>query len=385
MSLGAAGLLCGAATGLKLTNGAYAVGLAIAATWAHYRAADRDSPTARRGSLSVLTGGLVAGFAATAGWWALYLWRTTGNPLFPYYNSVFRSALLPARDVRDNQFLPPGLGNLVRLPWALARGSAHVLEQPVRDGRWLLLLVLLAAVGVHSLRRARAVRAAPRAVDRAAGTLAIFTVVSTLTWVIEFRYLRYLIPIELLSGIVLALLLSQLLRRRAQVLVAFLTLGLALLVWQRVPDWGHARGFGPNWFALRVGVLTHIPPRSLVVSDQDSGPTAYAATWLPADAHLLGISQAIATAVHPDSPAQPGRDLLRGTGLDRAVRDELQQAQRTGRSVFVLRGRVDPSLDLAPFGIILDADCQVLGGRADPVLELCPAHVDSSRIAGGPS
>ena len=57
----------------------------------------------------LLAGG-AAGIAAVvlcAGFWFLTLERTTGNPLFPYYNSVFRSALIEPTFYGSHQLFRP--------------------------------------------------------------------------------------------------------------------------------------------------------------------------------------------------------------------------------------------------------------------------------------
>src|SRR6186713_1238952 len=70
-----AGLLIGAAVGLKLTNVVYALGVAAA-----------------------------VGALATGGAWGLMLWREMGNPIFPLFNAVFQSPELVPTNIMDWQF-----------------------------------------------------------------------------------------------------------------------------------------------------------------------------------------------------------------------------------------------------------------------------------------
>ena len=76
-----AGLLLGAAVGLKLTNVVYALGAAAAVL-----AATRPLTA----TICLGVGGVV-GALTTGGAWGLMLWRELGNPIFPLFNAVFRS------------------------------------------------------------------------------------------------------------------------------------------------------------------------------------------------------------------------------------------------------------------------------------------------------
>ena len=94
-----AGLLIGAAVGLKLTNAVFALGAAAAVL-----AASRPILA----TLCLGAGGAV-GALATGGAWGLMLWREMGNPIFPLFNAVFRSPELVPTNIMDWQFLPRGL------------------------------------------------------------------------------------------------------------------------------------------------------------------------------------------------------------------------------------------------------------------------------------
>ncbi|HJS85839.1 MAG TPA: hypothetical protein VJ779_10290, partial [Acetobacteraceae bacterium] len=88
----AAGLLAGLAIGLKLTFAINAPGFAAALLAA-----------GRWRSLPLLGLGIAAGALAVAGPWWWEVWRHTGNPLFPYFNDVFRSAWVPPVAMTDTR------------------------------------------------------------------------------------------------------------------------------------------------------------------------------------------------------------------------------------------------------------------------------------------
>ena len=100
-----AGLLLGAAVGLKLTNVVYALGAAAAVL-----AATRPLTA----TICLGIGGL-AGALATGGAWGLMLWRELGNPIFPLFNAVFQSRELVPMNIMDWQFMPRGPSTLSRI------------------------------------------------------------------------------------------------------------------------------------------------------------------------------------------------------------------------------------------------------------------------------
>ena len=175
----------------------------------------------------------------------------------------------------------------------------------------------------------------------------------------------------------LAVCLLALLRRRWAASLALVAVGVGCAAWATVPDWGHSPGFGSSWYSVDTHVLSSLPRGAVVVTDQDAEPVSYAARWLASDAKIVPISQGIAYVQHPEDARVPGTDRMLGTGLDRAVRDELQRLSLAGRPFFILRGGRDPDLDLKPFGVVEDTGCLSLGGP-DGQLRICPAHLDPS-------
>jgi len=91
-----AGLLLGAAVGLKLTNVVYALGAAAAVLLA-------TRPVTA--IVAVGLGGL-AGAALSGGAWSLMAWRDLGNPIFPLFNAIFQSKEVVSINLMDTQFLP---------------------------------------------------------------------------------------------------------------------------------------------------------------------------------------------------------------------------------------------------------------------------------------
>jgi hypothetical protein len=134
---GAIGLACG----LKLTNAPFAVSLLLALAIVLFPLG--AGIAVRR--LSSYVGGLVAGFAPTS-WWNVFLFWRWGSPLFPYYNSIFRSPYYPAVNFRDLRFEFHSLPELTNFLFEATRETRKTLELPFADARLLIFVVLMLVV-----------------------------------------------------------------------------------------------------------------------------------------------------------------------------------------------------------------------------------------------
>ena len=211
-----AGLLLGAATGLKLTNAVYAVGFGAAVL----------APWPRRPVAAALAYGLggVAGFALTGGAWAAMLAVKLGNPVFPALNSLFRSPSAVPADYAEARFLPKDLWDALGYPFQVAAGYHPTTEIPFADPR-LAAAMVLSLVWLVRSRDRRMLRCLVAA--WAAGAL----------WLGVFAVQRYAVALEIMCG-VLSVHLAVNLAARAQrpALVAGVA-AAALVAGTRPADW----------------------------------------------------------------------------------------------------------------------------------------------------
>ncbi|MDQ2804289.1 MAG: hypothetical protein M3Y41_17010, partial [Pseudomonadota bacterium] len=147
----AAGLLAGAAGGLKLTAAPYAAGLAAVLL------TPAGSSVRVRG-LALLAFLLAAavGACALGGVWWWTLWQRTGNPLFPYFNDLFTSTWGPPARMTDARFLPRSVLEALTFPFLWAFEPRITTEPPVQDPRLALAWLGWAVVLVRALLRREA-------------------------------------------------------------------------------------------------------------------------------------------------------------------------------------------------------------------------------------
>jgi hypothetical protein len=279
-ALVAAGVVAGIAAGLKLTTASYAIGL-CAALFA-------QPPILGRGLRDSAVFGVcvIAGVLLSCGAWMWTLYTHFESPLFPYFNDVFRSPWWDAARIVDARFGPHSLLGWLTFPLPLFTFAAdYVTEAPFRD--WRLPLVYLALIGVliSWLLRRLAKRGAPRTESAAWGKwrlLLIFWGVSFLVWARMYAIYRYIMPLELLSGVLLIYLLRSSLPRRWLPAVAMVAAALAIVT-VRYPAWGRV-AYGEHYFAVAV---PPVAPHSaiLLLSVQ---PMSFVLPFFPPDARFLG-------------------------------------------------------------------------------------------------
>ena len=170
-----AGLLIGAAVGLKLTNVVYALGAAAAVL-----AAGRPLLA----TLFLGVGGAI-GAVATGGVWGLMLWREMGNPIFPLFNGIFQSRELIPMNIMDWQFMPRGFLDALAYPFYWLVGDNRSSEYPFRDARFAVATLLI-LFGIGRSLVTRVTIFTQRDIQ-----FLLFFVVSYAAWLAVFSIQRY--------------------------------------------------------------------------------------------------------------------------------------------------------------------------------------------------
>jgi hypothetical protein len=235
-----------------------------------------------------LAGAAVA-FLLVAGPWAFTLQRDFGNPLFPFYNAIFKSPYFPAVNFADARWQVTTLAGALNRPfdWA-ANVNFGPLEFPFRDLRFALFAILLLPALAVSLRRGKSAdpQAQPLFNPAHRSLLLWFFTLSYLLWLYMFDIMRYAVPLELLSSLAILALCDCLIANRGAAQRVFVVLALLGMVWVRAselprPDWGS------TWFEttipreLRAAHALYVMP--------DSAPSAYLAPMLPADSRFVRL------------------------------------------------------------------------------------------------
>ncbi|HKG15571.1 MAG TPA: hypothetical protein VKB12_19785 [Pyrinomonadaceae bacterium] len=181
-----AALLLGACAALKLTNVVLVVPLVLVFAYKALFGARRLSP---KRLFSTLAWCFVA-FVAPLLPFAVYLWRVTGNPLFPIANSFFKSPYWPTGGGWDSRWGPTDFWETLAWPVLAVFEPERHSELAVYSGR-LSVGFVVALVGLYVCRR-----------NARARTLCLLVVAGCLLWsAAGMGYSRYGLYLEMLSGV----------------------------------------------------------------------------------------------------------------------------------------------------------------------------------------
>ena len=374
-----AGLLCGIATGLKLTNAVHAIsGVAMLVML----------PVTLRGRIrQVLTYGIFLGlgFVLIAAPWSYRLAQRFGNPVFPLMNHVFRSPEYTTEPLRHLRFIPASFAEALWRPFAMIDPVTMVHEEArAPDPRYALLLILIGALLCRWLWQRRAVSSSQPAMSAdavSARTLAAIGLGFSVDWVAWLNgsgNSRYFLPMSSVAAVLIVALLFRLFathrKARNYVLAGILGVqGVQLCMgadyrWNETP-WDN------HWINIEVPAkLKSEPNLFLTIGVQTN---SFVAPYLAPSSGLINISgiytldpdgangARVEALVNRYSPNI--RMLIRGERLYR------EDERRTPTGM-----QIDESL--SPFGLRVDEhDCATI------VVHGLPPDLEFSVATSGPA
>jgi len=278
MISGLAGLITGAAVGLKLPQAPFALGFAGALI---VLPGDLKHRTVR-----ILAGGIAGaiGVALTGGYWMVHLAHVTGNPLFPYFNQFFHSPLALAASYRDVRFLQHDLWHAILYPllfsidWRVADDLGY---SDIRIGSAYVVLIASGALWLMKKRSPD-----PLADPEGTRGLYAFWIVSYLAWLLVFGIYRYIIALEMLSPLVAVAAIGQWkLSRRAR-LTLLGALGIVTLACTGTSDMARAP-LGDPYIQVTMPPIPH--PDNTIILMTGEAPMGYLVPSLPHRIPILRI------------------------------------------------------------------------------------------------
>ena len=249
-----AGMLFGLAVGLKMTNALFVVSGSLMLAALSFRSGFR---------VSILAGfyflaGCGVGFLPTA-WWNLWLWSEWGSPVFPFYNAIFKSEFYDFVNFKHDIYNFSSFQELLTFIVQAAWGTSKTAIEPFADARFLFSTMLVpAAILCKPAMR----------LNRQLMAFMLFMASSFLLWVLMYPYQRYLIPFELLLGVVVWILVVRIVERnwlrKSLMFCAILCAGLLI----KVPNFGHVSiAVGEkNPFLIKMDEQLHATPARYIVT-----------------------------------------------------------------------------------------------------------------------
>jgi hypothetical protein len=285
----AAGLTVGVAFSSKATMGTFAAGLAAGFLVA-------PCPMRRR---MTLAGGYAAGVAVASaillGPWLGHVWQQTGNPIFPYLNGFFRSPLASLEIGWFNWERPRSVIDVLLFPLRFIGFGPRVMELPFHDYRVAMTYVVVPALLVLAAALKARRPAAPPTAD---GYLFFSMLLAYGCWMAAFSYYRYLVPLEMLAPLLIALAILRVPAPRPAQRAAVALAMVLLLVTSHAADYGRA-SWGDHFVAVKTPALARPDASVVLLLGQ---PTAFVVPSFPPSVRFLQLTPNFALSEDPALP-----------------------------------------------------------------------------------
>ncbi len=344
-----AGFITGCAAGLKFPMAPFAMGFAAALIAV---GGDRKRLITR-----LAAGGLggIIGFLACAGFWMWKMQVLTGNPLFPYFNDVFHSPLALDSPYRDMRFLQYGWWNILTYPIRFSIDYRVADDIPYDDIRiGIAYVVVIAALVVwFAGKRSKD----PLADPVATRIVFAFAAVSYIFWLKLFAIHRYILQLEMLAPLMIAMAVGLLpLSRRVQ----FVTIGALLCFALLFTRSEHLEGapLGDPYISVD---LPKIPDakHTMVVMTGDA-PLGFIAPSLPPEVPVLRID---GWMMQPEDGSYLTREMRRRVAAHKGPLFLIADAYDMGRA----------SAAVVDYGLAIDwQKCRIFTTNLTGAYQWCP-------------
>lgn len=238
-----AGLALGVATGGKLTSASYMVAIVFGLLLVQGVSIKSIKQFTLLGVFATI------GIVISAGWWALLMQQNYESPLFPFFNNIIKSPWAQFDAMRDERFLPRSFIQAIFYPFYwLKINHSLVTELDFRDFRFGTIYILLVSWGLMKLLSLFKIINIKLSFNKSEKFILVFFVLSYIIWEFQFSIFRYLLPIEVLAGLIIYILLSKLIKNLYLFQIAFIAIFILIASTTVYPNWGRYPFVGKNYF-----------------------------------------------------------------------------------------------------------------------------------------
>lgn len=352
------GLLFGVAAGLKLTACIYAPGAAVVA-WAINGRVWRRFLHA-----FIFSSAWALAFLVLWGPWGWNLYKLTGNPFFPLFNSIFHSPWIAPSAGLDYRFMPKTIFEAFFYPFYwINNPSMTVMEPRFADPRFAMIYALsVVTFTIYAPRLTRLLtrREAYACNFRSTDGILLFSAISYPIWQVLFSILRYAATLESILGLVMLSLVAKIVamrrhRLRYALLLAFIaSFTTGAILFTKYPDWGRAQ-YSNKVFEIKS---PNVPNHSLILFV--GKPIAYLAPFLAhgkADVEFIGITSTVLNSANYK--------------VGKMIRSKI--AEWHGPIFYVERRETLASVDsLKNYSLYPDGNCMLISSNIDEPTYFCP-------------
>ncbi len=260
-----AGMLAGAAAGMKLAVGPLCLGLCASVAVLPGRLSTR---TAR---VLVFSLSVSLGVILTGGFWMWIMHQNFGSPLFPFVNAFFRSPFAPVENFADLRMMPRDWTQVVFYPFMWMSTQSLVTEPPSRDSRFATVFMFIAIWAMAAaLRKVAGERANYRVEAGRLLLVVTFWLVSYMVWLEIFSTYRYVIALEVLAAAIMFGVAAQVTTAWTSRFAIAVPICVALALSARSPEWGRT-AWSDSYFGVDESLLVKYGDSTIVMWDFPQG------------------------------------------------------------------------------------------------------------------
>lgn len=287
-----AGFLVGFGTGLKLTGIIYF----LAFLFTLLLVAPSGGGRIKNAFIFWISGSI--GIIISAGYQMFKLWEAFGNPLFPFYNAIFRSPYYTFNNTLDRRFLPHDIYQAMFYPFYFVRDQHLVSELIFRDYRLsicyaLFMACILIAIYKRINKKSDNIHLRHFAGLKSSNDMKIvhffiivFFVLSYICWEYEFSIYRYILSLELLSPVFIAIMLKYLFVSEKSYIRSVIVVFMAIIMTTMPMDWGR-RPWSQNYFDVKIPAIKDLSHFTVIYVGGDA--FSYIIPFFPKETRFIGV------------------------------------------------------------------------------------------------
>lgn len=275
-----AGSALGIAIGLKLTMALYFIGALLALVTLKNR-----GDCSKFKLLLWFSFGGILGFLLTNGYWMVVLWKFFHNPIFPYYNNIFKSPYYYAKNIVDVRYFPHNLLQTLFYPFYFSWQPCTTNDAHFRDFRTPVIYVLLIIYcGKILMTKRKYAKHSSYFEKDYTQYLIIFFVVSYIVWQYEFSIQRYLMVLDIISPLLIYLLVTNIFESQSMSHYVVLCIFILLVVTLKPQKWGRLP-WTKQYFSVTIPQTIDLQRQSVVIN-VDFG-ISFLRAFFPKDWHFM--------------------------------------------------------------------------------------------------
>ncbi len=290
-----AGLSVGVASGLKFTNMVYALAIFIVMAIMFFVVKFKF-----KDKIAIL---ILFSLTATVSFLVVYgpigwlLWENFKNPIFPYFNNIFRSDYVAPFAIRDGRWFPQSLWGYITLPFQFCvyhhpvPNATHLIGMEI-PFRTFLFAAIFIVFPFYIIQRYR-----QNSTSTNEGYdvmfIVLFFVVAFVIWEVMFSYYRYLAVLEIIAPLTLLVMLLSIVNKRYKNEYSIMVFALVILIMAALDfpraNWGR-EPFKDTYFGITKKTFAEYNNSLIVVGH---APMGFILPYFPDNDIVLGLPMRI--------------------------------------------------------------------------------------------